>query len=254
MERYSYSKLNSWHTCPKGWAMTYLDHRHGEGNAFSSFGTLCHALLEGYEKGEYELSTLADLYEFSYPDAVQEPFPPNKCTDLAESYYRQGLEFFRTWEGYPDGTQILGVEQKFELPIDDDWILNGLIDLVYRDKRGRMHIRDHKSKKGFTKKELASYARQLYIYSTAVKEQYGTFPEVLEFFCFRSDKVYEIPFDSKAYEEAMDWARETVREIRNASVYDPNPDLFYCCHLCNHRKDCRYGDTGRWSRHQQRTA
>ena len=244
MERYSYSKLNGWHTCPKSWAMTYIDHKPGQSNGFASFGTLCHSILEGYENGEYELSSLADIYEFSYADAVPEKFPPNKYVDLAESYYRQGLKFFQNWEGYPEGTEILGVEHKFEIPINNDWLLNGFIDLEYRDAEGHTRIRDHKSKKGFTKKELAEYAKQIYIYSTAFREQFGEFPEFLEFFCFRENKVYEIPFDINDYNKAMDWAQRTVDEIRNAWCYDPNPSEFYCKYLCNHRDECQYGKLG----------
>ena len=66
IERYSFSKLSSWWVCPYGYYQRYIEHKAGIGNAFASFGTLVHELLEKYAKGEAELWDLPQMYEWMF--------------------------------------------------------------------------------------------------------------------------------------------------------------------------------------------
>lgn len=216
----------------------------GISNAFAEFGTLCHELFEGYANGEYSLNDLSALYEWKFEDSFTTKFPYNKYVDLHDSYYQQGLDFFRNWDGFP-GCEIIAAEEHFEIPIDD-WILNGFIDLSYKDASGRNLILDYKSKKDFKKDELKEYARQPYLYSLFYKEKYGCFPDALQFYTFRSNKIVEVPFKMEELEEALAWARDTVQQIRNEWSYERNPDQFFCCNLCNHRLKCKCGKFFWW--------
>ena len=85
VERYSFSKLSSWWTCPYGYFLRYIEHKAGIGNAFASYGTLVHEIMEKYAKGEVELWDLPQMFEWLFDSAVQEEFPPNKYVDLRES-------------------------------------------------------------------------------------------------------------------------------------------------------------------------
>ena len=237
-ERYSFSKLNSFHTCKYGYKLTYIDHKKGIGNCFSSYGTEVHSLMERYAKGEINLWDLADTYEWEFDAAVPEPFPKSSfCKNMKELYYKQGLEFLKNFPGYAD-REILEVEDSFDLSIDD-WVFNGVIDLVYRDNDGNLVIQDYKSKSSFkSKKEKAEYARQLYLYALHVKEKYGEFPKTLRFLMFRKNHIEDVPFDIKGLEEALTWARNTVQEIRDCWDFAPNCDEFFSQNLCNHREYC----------------
>lgn len=237
-ERYSFSKLNAFLTCRYGYKYTYLDHIKGEGNCFSSYGVAVHSLLERYEKGEVELSSLPDVYEWEFDASVPEPFPDSKfCPDMRGLYYRQGLEYFQNFKGYGD-FKILDVERSFDVEIDD-WIFTGIIDLILEDTDGGIIIQDHKSKAAFkTKKEQKEYARQLYLYSLYVKKKYGASPKELRFNMFRKQKMIVIPYSEKDQEEAVKWARGVVKEIRECWDYYPTCDVFYGNNLCNHRSHC----------------
>lgn len=238
IERYSFSKLSAWWTCPYGYYQRYIEHKAGIGNAFASFGTFVHELMEKYAKGEAELWDLPQMYEWQFDTAVPEKFPYNKFVDLRDSYYAQGLNFLKTFEGY-EGLKILGVEEEFVIPIDD-WQFNGFIDLVFQDKDGRLIIRDYKSKASFKNEdEKYKYARQLYLYSLYVKEKYGRYPDELQFLMFRKQKdPVRIAFNSNDLEESLQWAKDTVRIIRNAFDYPAQCDDFYAENLCNHREYC----------------
>lgn len=239
-EQYSFSKLSTWWQCPYGFYLKYIEHQKGIGNAFSSYGSFVHELLEKYAKGDAEIWDLPSMYEWEFDVAVPEKFPWNKFVKLRDTYYQQGLDFLQTFEGY-DNYKILGVEQEFTKEIDD-WTLSGFIDLLFEDENGKLIIRDYKSKAGFKNaEELKKYARQLYLYSTYVKDTYGRFPDELQFLCFRKKQLIKLDFDENAFNEAIEWAKNTVSEIRNAFDYPPmnRPcDDFYADNLCNHRKTC----------------
>ena len=238
VERYSFSKLNAWWTCPYGFYQRYIEHKPGIGNAFSSYGTFVHGLMEQYAKGEIALDDLPSIYAWQFDTAVPEKFPYNKYADLRNSYYRQGLSFLSSFKGY-DKYQILGAEDSFDLPIDD-WKFTGIVDLVFIDENERLIIRDYKSKASFKNpNEQHSYARQLYLYSLYIKEKYGKYPDELQFLMFRKQtEPLRINFKEEDLHEAVDWARDTVRIIRNAFDYPARCEEFYSQNLCNHREYC----------------
>lgn len=236
VERYSFSKLSSFHTCPYGYYQRYIKGLKGEGNAFSSYGTLVHSILERWAKNEIPMDILADMFEWEFPIEVPEKFPYNKYVDLRESYFNQAVSYLKNFNGFP-GLKILGVEERFDVYVDD-WIFNGVIDLV-GEKNGELIIIDHKSHKKFASKdEQHQYTRQLYLYSLHIKEKYGEYPGQLMFNMFRNPAEVYAMFDEQNLDEALQWARGTVKEIRECFDFYPTPNDFFCRNLCNHRKYC----------------
>ena len=237
-ERYSFSKLNSFLTCRYGYKYTYIDHLKGESNCFSSYGVEIHSIMERYARGELKLNALPGVYEWEFPSAVPEKFPSFKfCKDMKKLYYEQGLDFLKEFPGY-EGSKILGVEQNFDIDIDD-WIFTGIIDLILVDKNGNLIVQDYKSKSSFkSKTEMQEYARQLYLYSLFVKQKFGKYPDLLRFLMFRKQKTVDIPFDEAGVEEAVNWARDVVKQIRECWDYFPTCEKFYGENLCNHRSRC----------------
>ena len=237
-ERYSFTKLSSFNNCKYGYKLTYIDHLKGIGNCFSSYGSHVHSIMERYAKGKLSLWDLPTVYEWEFDTAVPEGFPKSRfCKDMRKLYYEQGLTFLNNFQGYGD-CEILGVEETFDYPIDD-WIFTGVIDLVFRDKNGKLIVQDYKSKAAFKNKaEQAEYARQLFLYSLHVKAKYGQFPDTLRFMMFRKENVIDIPFREEGVIEAVDWAKATVGAIRSCEDFSPACDEFFAENLCNHREYC----------------
>lgn len=222
--------------------LTYIEHKKGIGNCFSSYGSEVHSIMERYAKGEIDLWFLADIYDWEFDAAVPEAFPDSTfCKDMRQLYYQQGLIYLKNFAGYDD-INILEVESKFDYDIDD-WVFNGVIDLVYEDKDGKLVIQDYKSKSLFkSKKELASYARQLYLYSLYITQKYGRPPDLMKFVLFRKNKEVVIPYKKADLLEAVTWAKNTVNDIRCCFDYAPSCEDFYCHNLCNHREYCEMRD------------
>ena len=238
-EHYSFSKLSSFHTCKYGYKLTYIDHIKGCENAFALYGSLVHSIMERYAKGNIELWDLSDVYKTEFDEQVNLPFPNSVyCKDMKHLYYSQGLDFLETFPGY-EKYKILEVETEFELPIED-WIFTGIMDLLYEDENGRLILLDYKSKSGFkNKEEKHKYARQLYLYCLYIKEKYGKYPDLMIFWTFRKKKQIEIPFNEDDLLEALNWAKFTVKKIRECKDFSPCCDEFFGNELCNHRKTCK---------------
>lgn len=238
-EKYSFSKLSTFHTCKYGYKLTYIDHIKGAENAFALYGSLVHSIMERYAKKELELWDLAKVFEKEFDTEITMPFPDSQyCKNMRDLYYKQGLDFLNTFPGY-EKYKILEVETEFELPIDD-WIFTGIMDLLYEDENGDLVLLDYKSKSGFkNKEEKHKYARQLYLYCLYVKQKYGKYPDKMIFWTFRKKIQIEIPFVEFDLLEALQWAKFTVKQIRECENFTPSCDEFFGNELCNHRKHCK---------------
>ena len=181
---------------------------------------------------------LADAYEAEYDEAVKHYFPPFP-KGLAGRYYDEGLQYFRSFDGFGGDMEILSVEDKFELDIRGNRFV-GIADLVLRDRNtGDITVIDHKSKSmNSMKKAQYENTRQLYTYAAYVKERFGAFPTLLRFNMFRYGVNIDEPFSMKRYEETMDWIERTIAEIRAEKEWKVSSSGYFCRFICSTRLHC----------------
>ena len=247
LETYSYSKVKMFYSCKQAFYTRYFERptellNHGT----SEFGSFMHEILEKYEKGELEIYDMLPYYIEHYNDAVKSSFVlninANFSKDFSDNYYIDGIKYLENFEGFPQ-FNILEVEHEFEVNIEDKFLFNGKIDLIARNNDGELIILDHKSKSKFkNKKELNEYAKQLYLYAYAVKQEYGELPKKLYFNMFRTNELVEIDFDINDYQNAYNWLVSSVNEIENTFDFSPqeNEDPFYCLNFCPVKNQCEY--------------
>ena len=236
LQRFSYSKLSTANNCMLEFIMRYLMGEESADNCYSQYGTFIHHLLDRWAKGTTEIYQLITEYEDEYENYVTEPFPRlRNGKDSSQKYFDEGYEFLSGFTGLPEEYIIVEAEKKFDIQIED-FIFNGIVDLILKDKDDNYVILDWKSKGGFkSDEEEAEYRRQLYLYSHYIKEEYGAFPIKTVFYCFREQKIYEREFDIDAYNESMKWMFDTVKKIRQ---FYCKYDYFYCNTLCGFRYGC----------------
>lgn len=255
---YSFSRLNSFYTCPYEWRQVYINCEDKDGSAMAQFGSLMHSILEKYAKGELEIFELSQYYMEHFADEVTYDFPPNKYVNLRQKYYDAGLDYLDNIDLDLSGYDVLGIEKKVEFIIGKyDCI--GFIDLLLRDKEsGEIIILDHKSasigvlKSGkIAKKDrehFEQFKKQLYLYAKPVIQEYGKVDK-LKWNMFRSQSYIEIPFDQKEYEASLNWAENTIRLIENETEWGLSKEFlkaqeedkyppFYCMNLCSQRFHC----------------
>lgn len=245
--KWSFSRLNSFYNCPYEWKRKYIDCEYGENGFFGEFGSFCHSLLEGYSKGEISIFEISQKYEDGFNDIVVHDAPPNKFVDIRQSYFDKGLDYFNNIDLNLEKYRVLGTEKKVEFRIMDKPFV-GFIDLLLKDKKtSEVIILDHKSaslkfkKNGEISKtddkHFLEFKRQLYLYSIPVIAEYGKV-DYLVWNMFKDQKRIKIKWDKTEYEEAIKWAKDTIRLIENEKEWLPSPDYYYCNYLCSQRNNC----------------
>lgn len=241
---WSFSRLNSFHTCKRMFYKRYILEDDAEGNFFAQFGSFVHKILEMYSKNEIELFDIKKYYEDNFDLYITEEAPPNNYVDLREQYYKKGLKYLENFEGFSD--DAVGTEQEIKLDIElSDMTIKfiGYIDRLSKDKDGNFKILDHKSKSAFKNdEELKEYLRQLYLYSLFVKQKYNEYPKILEFNMFKENETVTCEFDENALKEALEWVENTIHDIYeeedfNTKCENPYND-FFCRYICGYKGLC----------------
>ena len=163
-----------------------------------------------------------------------------------QNYISKGVEYLSAFEPFPYNMIDVELEVKYHI---GDIPFIGYIDYL-GEKDGEYYIVDNKSRelkprsgrKKSTKKdeELDTMLVQLYLYAAAIKEIYGKYPKGLCFNCFKNGVFIEEPFVEKKYEEAIEWAKNSVKYIAETEDFSPNVEYFGCVHLCGLTDECEY--------------
>ena len=248
---WSFSRLNSFYNCPYEWRLHYMDCNKSENGFFGAYGSLIHKILEKYEKGELSLFELNDYYEEHFSESVPHNAPPNKYVDIKQSYYEKGLDYFNNIDLDLDKYEVLGVEKEVRFQIaGKDFV--GYIDLLLKEKEtGKIIILDHKSasikilKNGKVSKSdqehVREFIRQLCLYAIPIIEEYGHVDE-LWWNLFKDKNWLKMPFNKEDYDEAIQWAEDTLKLIEAEKQWLPNnSSSYYCNYLCGQRNNaCEY--------------
>jgi len=248
---WSFSRLSSYHQCPYGFYLKYVECNSGEPNFFAQYGSFVHKILEMYEKEELYLFEISSYYEEHFLESVTCDAPPNKYIDVKQTYYDKGLEYLNDIDLMLDRYEILGIEKEVKFIIGG-YEMVGYIDLLLKDREtGEITVLDHKSasikfkKDGQVSKKdeghILNFKRQLYLYSKAVIEEYGIQPKYLSWNLFKEQKWLTVEFNESEYQEAIKWAEDTVNMIENDTTWFPNPSRYFCWNICDMRNcACEY--------------
>lgn len=253
VQRWSYSKVGTFKTCPRLYELQYVYKIRGDENAFSQYGQMCHSILERYAMGELKLHQLLDEYNDGFNAKVTEQFP-DSFMDLSAKYYKDGYKFFSEFKGFKDKT--IAVEERLDFIIKrdaehDDVEFVGIIDRLSKD--GEFYvINDYKSKGKFkSKKEKADYFKQLYMYAIVYQEQMGLSDDriLLKLNLFRLQEEFQEYFDPELADTIKNDFLDMVDLISSTKVFPPKPDSFFCQHLCGvPSMNCEYRDSDTWNK------
>lgn len=241
MMTWSYSRLKTFKTCKYSFLLKYIEEENEQQCFFSSYGNLIHGLLEQYYKGGMPKREVLQSFLAKYPTYVVNAAPPN----LYASYFKQGREYFELLQSPPE--TVLGVEENLKFTIDG-YKFTGFVDLLLKDGKGLI-IQDNKTrilKRSTDNKirkcdeEFSEFARQLYLYSIGIKQQYGEYPYRIQFNCFRNNTIVSDTFNQKTADKTKEWVLSTIEEINNEKEWLPSPDWFQCKYICGLSHVCEY--------------
>lgn len=229
------------------WFLKYIKKYDETPQFYSSYGIFMHKLIEQFYRGELNKEELSIRFLLDFSKEVKGFRPPES---VVKNYIAKGNEYLKHFKPFP--YNMIDVEKKVEFTIDGIPFV-GFIDYL-GEKDGDLFIVDNKSRdlkpKSNRKRptvkdaELDDMLKQLYIYSSAIKQEYGIFPKSLCFNCFKSGVFIEEPFDHNAYDSAIDWARNSIEYIKNTERFYPKVEFFSCNYICGVQEKCCYKQGG----------
>ncbi len=227
--------------CPYGFLLSYIKGADKKPMFFSDYGSFMHKLIELYLRGFLEKEELTGAYVSGFRRNVRGKAPSSK---IFKSYFDQGYDYLSEID-FPYLSPI-GVEQRVDFHVGDK-PFTGIIDCVAMDD-GKLVILDNKSralkprsgrqKPTVSDAELDSYLRQLYLYSVPMEQLYHTYPDRLEFNCFRTGQLISEPFRQEEFEKTKEWALKTIDTITENEDWSPKIDYWKCRYICDKRDDC----------------
>ena len=216
-----------------------------KGNVYSQFGSFCHSLLEQYLNGTIERNQLADKYENGFYDNVTEIIINR--SDPTEKLYNFGKEYFDNPNIVREIARPIFVEKNIQFMVDR-YKFRGIIDLMFKDKEGKMVILDHKTsdypigKNGKIKKSkeemMDGYIKQLALYAYGVRQLTGIKPEYIGWNFIRANQFYYISLTDEMIEDTLSWVKNTIQAIYDCEDFKKKESFIMCSTLCDMRDQC----------------
>ncbi|MFA7653614.1 MAG: ATP-dependent DNA helicase [Candidatus Magasanikbacteria bacterium] len=262
-ERFSYSQLNSYSTCPYQYKLANVVGIPTKGNANFSFGQSMHGTLQAfYERARVlnsatqdslfssitilkksgnlkipEIKELLEIYDQHWIDDWYE------SKGQRDTYYTEGKEVLKKFyeENEKNGWTVpVTLEGSFRIKIGG-FTVSGRIDRIDQLPDGSLHIVDYKTGKG--KEKLSSDDKnQLLIYQLAVK----TLPEYyhigvvskLTFYYLNQNSQISFFGSEKEIVAVQEKMLETIQRI-HARDFAATPSQFICGR-CDFRDICEF--------------
>lgn len=231
----SASAVENYRKCPQQYAFGYLwSLREGPRAAFS-FGGVIHTtikrFLEQLKKGiDLPFEEVQRIYETEWNSAgYEDEYQENE-------YKKDGLEQLKVFHAsvMAERCEILELEKAFELPLENDVILKGRMDLVHSLGGKNVEIVDFKTgrpkKDADVKKDL-----QLSIYALAARDYFEWNPTRLVLHYLQNNQRHESTRDAKQLAGAQKVVEEVAGNIR-AGKFAPKPG--FSCRGCAYRPIC----------------
>lgn len=141
---FSYSKMSTYKNCPYNYKKLYIDKMRPKPKSFFSIGHTCHETFEEFFSYPYQSSVhkLRKMYEKHWHSEGY------KNEQEESEYFEQGWNWVKNYyDKFINGQYIRAhaVEFYFQLPIGNDYVINGFIDRLQKNRDGTFQIFDYKT-------------------------------------------------------------------------------------------------------------
>lgn len=245
---WSYSRIKTFEDCPYRFFMKYFYQVEDEPMFYASYGSFIHDIINKYYLGELNERELTTTFITGFSTNVQGERP---AESTVKKYIDAGLDYFENFKPFECNT--VAVEQHATWQWGK-YKFQGYIDYI-GEKDGDYFIIDHKSrelkprskrkKPTLKDQELDSMFVQLYTYAEYIKQRFGKYPKALYINAFRTKHLIEEEFSLEKFEEAKNWALETIETIKKTEGFYAYDNYFTCRYICGVNRECEYYQIGR---------
>jgi DNA helicase-2/ATP-dependent DNA helicase PcrA len=231
----SASAVDSYRKCPQLFLFSRLWSLKEGPAATLSFGSVMHTTIKRFidqcRKGvRLPFEEVARVFETEWTSAGYED-------EYQESEYKKdGIEQLRVFhaEFLANPPEVLEQEKAFELPLENNVIINGRIDQINSLGKKDVEIIDYKT--GKARKEAdARRDLQLSIYAIAAKEILELNPVRLAFHYLQNNQIQSTTRTDKQLDEAQKIVQEAAADIRAGEF---SPKRGFACRGCAYKPIC----------------
>jgi len=241
--RVSVSKTKTFLDCKAKFKYCYIEKLPRKDWDFHIFGKFCHLVLEEFHLAYINGSDLPyhAVMSTSYKKALLEfgskmtPEMKKECWSIIDNYLK--MVSIEKNNGRP--ANVIAVEKRFEIVVDDKFVLNGAIDRIQLDDDGIVHVGDYKTVKN--KKYLKDDYFQLLTYAYVLMKEDPTIELVRgSYILLRYD--FECITTSFQRDEVMKVEQkyiEYVDQMLTEQQFKANPTAL--CRFCDYSNVCPEG-------------
>lgn len=247
MEKYSYSKLNTFEQCKLKYKFRYIDKIIPEiGESIEAhLGGSVHSALEWFYKKILEkitpsLDELIIHYMKIWKENYKKEIIIVRKNTTERDYFDRGIQFLINYYtgNKPFDDNTLELEKKITININDKYKIQGFIDrLVYDIETKEFEIHDYKTSNAQPREDHADKDKQLALYAIAIKELFGKDKEVVLVWHYLA---HGKKLKSKRTNEQLESLKiETIKkihEIESTKEFPPNKSPL--CDWCRYKNIC----------------
>lgn len=176
---WSFSRVNSFHNCPKEYQVHYLEHlKLDSGNVYTEFGTFSHNTIQSLVRGEIKYDEMYPKWQDEVGNWEVDPNSYQFDNDKIKTGYIANLNHYFKHTQVPAGSQF-----ETEKPVlatigeNNKYVFVGYVDTQYVDEDGNLVLVDYKtsSRSSFSKAKLPEKSLQLMLYAIG-KHQHSHLP------------------------------------------------------------------------------
>ena len=176
---WSFSRVNSFHNCPKEYQVHYLEHlKLDSGNVYTEFGTFSHNTIQSLVRGEIKYDEMYPKWQDEVGNWEVDPNSYQFDNDKIKTGYIANLNHYFKHTQVPAGSQF-----ETEKPVlatigeNNKYVFVGYVDTQYVDEDGNLVLIDYKtsSRSSFSKAKLPEKSLQLMLYAIG-KHQHSHLP------------------------------------------------------------------------------
>lgn len=235
--RLSYSSISTYQTCPLQYKFQYVDKLPPKPTPNLSFGNSIHAAL----KWLYDVPVPKPASEEDLLNALVENWKREgyESPEQEQDFLEQGKQILRTYyrTNVKDFQIPVALEQRFEIKLNDDLTVSGIIDRMDKLLSGGYEIIDYKTNRRLPPKAKVDSDLQLSIYHLAAQETWGWEPEKLSFYFLIPNQKMTTSRTKKDIEATKE---EILKVAEGVARQDFDPVQNALCPWCDFQALCPF--------------
>lgn len=258
MNRFSYSSIQNFETCPQQFKFKYIDRIKVPTrlSADAYLGAAVHRAMSTLYKHSsdgivYPLDKLLEAYNAEWEKSNKEFLVPGSEEYTIEDYIRIGREmiekYYEKYKPFNEGV-LIGSEMRlnFDLP-GTPFKFAAILDLLLKKSDGTFELRDYKTGQRIPSVRDKGFYYQMGLYRLALKVLYPQYENVeLTHFYLRKDEIVRHQMSADEIDQITQEFKNAVLDIKNAIRLNDFPTK-----EGNHCRYCEYFNICPAKRHSQ---